>query len=482
MNVLLIITDQQSKRYLGCYGNEYVDTPHRDALAGKGVRFTRAYCSSPICAPTRASLISGQYVHEIGCWDNAHPYHGNSANWGQFLQNNGITFTSIGRNDFHPSAKVIADERLGGWREHPDIVGLYRDEVVERGAERPWREKAGVELIGDPADESDHNVALAAAQWLQEEAAAQQEPWCLWVNFERPHSPYCCREELFKKYSPRAEKLDEISDHSCDNLHPLNEALLLHGCGGSQVSRETNLRARAGYMGLCEQVDENVGLVLSALTQSGRNEDTLIICTSDHGEMMGAHGLWEKFSLYEESAGIPLIISGPGIRQGAVENYPVGQLDIFPTIAEAVGLTPPEEFRGRSLLGLARTGERSEDPAYAFSEYHANGSVTGAFMICDGRWKAVFSPKYKPMLFDLENDPLEKHDLAATETENHEIQLVLLRLRQELDNICDMDAVDRRAKADQRTMRDVLQAAGRLEHEVEIRGFKLDGERLINTI
>jgi len=481
LNALLIVTDSQSKRYLGCYGNTLVDTPHTDRLAARGVRFARAYASSPICAPTRASLIAGRYVHELRCWDNASPYAGDTPDWSRFFRDRRATFVSFGRHDFAPGAETVPDERLPETRDALDIVGLFRDEVVERSAEVPWRESSGVETDEDPGDVADESVAAGAERWLREEAPGAPRPWLLWVEFQRPHSPFRCRKDLFEKYLQRAAACDALADHSYENLHPINRELLLHCAGGDGVSRDVAIRARAGYMGLCEQVDEHVGRVLAALAESGQGDETLVVYLSDHGELLGAHGLWGKFSMYEESASVPLIVSGPGLRRGAEERWPASQLDVFPTIAEAMGYRKPGRFRGRSLLDICARGSEARPERYVFCEYHANGSTAGVFMLCDGRWKAVFSPKYPPMLFDLDRDPLETTDLCASAAPSPAIERILQRFRQALDEICDMNAVDAAAKADQKMLREMLAESGRLYREQEVRGFRPNKDRLVNA-
>jgi choline-sulfatase len=201
-------------------------------------------------------------------------------------------------------------------------------------------------------------------------------------------------------------------------------------------------KAVAAYFGLCSFVDDNVGKVLRALNESGQGETTRVIYTSDHGDNLGARGLWGKSTMYEEVAGIPLIMSGPDVPKSKRVPTPASLLDVYPTMMQCVGTDVPEMYDGQpgcSLFGLA-TGETPE--RNVFSEYHGMGSTTGAFMIRHGKFKYVHYVSYRPQLFDLERDPEELCDLA----ENPAYAATLSECKQRLLKICNPAEVDARAK------------------------------------
>jgi choline-sulfatase len=200
-------------------------------------------------------------------------------------------------------------------------------------------------------------------------------------------------------------------------------------------------RAVAGYAGLVSALDENIGLVLSALASSGHAADTRVLYTSDHGDNLGARGLWGKSTLYEESAGVPLIMAGPGIAAGRVVGTPVSHVDCAPTILAAAGVTPARDavLPGVSLFDVAE-GARPARPVV--SEYHAIGAVAGAFMLRFGRWKYCHYVAYRPQLFDLDADPEEQDDLASDPRYREQLAEGERRLRAVLDP----EEVDARAK------------------------------------
>jgi choline-sulfatase len=212
-------------------------------------------------------------------------------------------------------------------------------------------------------------------------------------------------------------------------------------------------RALAGYYGLVSSMDENLGKVLTALKDFGLADDTRVVYTSDHGDNLGARGLWGKSTFYEEASGVPLIVAGEDIPQGQLRDTPVSHVDIYPWIFECVGAAVPDDNHpGRSLGALAR-GEAAAKPVV--SEYHAMGSTGAAFMLRDGRWKYLHYANYQPQLYDLQSDPEELHDLAQDPGHAQ----ILETCRQRLLAICDPLEVNARAKARQAEL--LARAGGR---------------------
>ncbi|MGI9414381.1 MAG: sulfatase-like hydrolase/transferase [Hyphomicrobiales bacterium] len=408
-NVLVIMSDEHAFEALGCYGHPLVRTPHIDALAERGVRFTNAYTPSPMCVPTRAAIATGRYPHETGYWDSAHPYDGRVPSWGHRLIANGRTCVSVGKLHFRSSdddngfaPELLPMHVVGGigW-----MPGLLRDplpDYTEQAAEL-----ARDTGVGDSAyTEYDRRICARACTWLRQEAAGQAEPWTLFVSFVAPHYPLTAPEEFFALYP--ADAVDPPRDPDGAGRHPVLDALRAFYCYGDFFSEDKARIARAAYYGLVSFLDHNVGQVLDALEHSGLAGDTLVVYTSDHGELLGNHGLWTKQTMHEESAGVPLILAGPGVAAGNVRDDPVSLIDLYPTIVEAagVGATPGDPEHGVSLMtaGEARS---------VLSEFHDGGSTTGFFMIRWAKWKYVHYVGAPPQLFDLSADPHELADLAA---------------------------------------------------------------------
>lgn len=201
-------------------------------------------------------------------------------------------------------------------------------------------------------------------------------------------------------------------------------------------------KALSGYFGLVSYLDENIGKLLFALQDAGLADDTVVMYTSDHGDNLGARGLWGKSTMFEEIAGVPFILAGPGVPAGRRVDTPVSHVDAFPTILEGAGMKAPGGYPGVSLFDVAR-GAKPERTV--LSEYHGMGSSTGAFAVRVGKWKYVHYAKYPPQLFDLEKDPDETRDLAA----DPQYAEAREACRRKLYEICDPAEVDRRARARQ---------------------------------
>ena len=213
-------------------------------------------------------------------------------------------------------------------------------------------------------------------------------------------------------------------------------------------SEEERLSACAAYFGLCTFLDDNVGRILTALQDCGLEASTNVVYTSDHGDNVGARGLWGKSTLYQESVGVPMLMAGPGV-QPAVCDTPVDLLDLFPTILESAGIDSEPEMQERPGRSLFQVSAAPPEPARPiFSEYHAAGSNSAGFMLRKGRWKYHYYVGFRPELFDLENDPDELLDLA----DDPQYAAVLRGMESGLREICDPEKVDALAKADQRAM------------------------------
>jgi choline-sulfatase len=448
-NLLLIISDEHSREGIGCYGNPLVQTPNLDRLAANGVRFANAYTPSPVCVPARASLTTGRWVHQTGSWSSAEPYDGGIPGWAHHLVAEGHTVAAIGKlhfrsrhdpNGFSEEILTLHVEQGIGW-----VNGLLRKEPRSYdAATREFAEQIGP---GESAyTQYDRCVCDAACDWLRRCAnQPRQRPWVLIVSFASPHYPLIAPSEFFDYYPtehvdwPRCYKAEERP------RHPVLQELTRFFNYDDHFDQERVRLARAAYYGLCTFVDHNIGRLLNTLEESDLIGKTRILFTSDHGEMLGSHGMWTKMVMYEESAGIPIIMCGPDIPAGTIIDSPVSLVDCYQTIIEGVGATCTAEeakLPGHSLLRIAN-GEVPQRTI--LSEYHNGGAITGFYMIRSDEWKYVYYVGYPPQLFNLADDPYEATDLAL----DPNYADVLSRCEGELRGILDPDQANVRAFADQ---------------------------------
>jgi choline-sulfatase len=446
-NLLFIMSDEHSRRVLGCYGHPMIRTPHLDALAARGVRFTDAYCNSPICVPSRASFATGRYVHDIGFWDNGIPYDGTVPTWGHRLREAGHTVVSIGKLHFRS-----ADDDNGFTEEimplHVvdgigDLSGMIREDMQPRKAALMLAREAG------PGDSDyqryDDAITATAIDWIRRRAAGAGKPWVLFVSLVCPHFPLISRPEYYSLYPEEAVPWPLMYDAAQRPTHPFFQQMNRAIVYDQAFTPERVRRAVAAYFGMVTFLDHNIGRLVTALEEAGLTGSTRVIYTSDHGDNLGNRGLWGKSNLFEDAAGVPMIMAGPDIPEGIACHEPVSLVDGFPTILAATGVAPlpaDADLPGRNLFAVARGQAAART---LLSEYHAVGSPTGAFMIRKGDFKYVYYAGMPPQLFDLAADPLEQRDLAR---EPGYAGLVA-DCERALRAVVDPDAADARARADQ---------------------------------
>jgi len=448
-NFLVIMSDEHNPKVMGCSGHPSVRTPALDALAARGTMFTGAYTTSPVCIPARAGFACGKYIHQIGFWDNADAYDGSVPSWHHLLRARGHRVVSIGKLHFRLpgedhgfSEEQIPMHIIEG---KGDLMGLVREDLPRRGGAKKMAAMAGP---GEsPYTFYDKEICSRAQVWLREQGTrGDGRPWVLFVSFVAPHFPLTAPPEHYYKYAGQSLPMPKLYGRGERPDHPYLRDYRESFCYDDFFESEADVRrALAGYFGLVSYVDENIGKVLAALQDSGLAADTCVMYTSDHGDNLGTRGLWGKSTMYEEIAGVPLILAGPGVPAGRRVGAPVSHVDAFPTILEAAGV-PFEEVRdghpGVSLFSVIR----EPDPERTvLSEYHGMGSTTGAFAVRAGKYKYVHYVKYPPQLYDLEKDPEEVRDLAADPAHAGALEAC----RRRLYALCDPAAVDRRAKARQ---------------------------------
>jgi choline-sulfatase len=429
-NILFICADEHTRHALNCYGASFIKSPNLDRLAAAGTRFASAYTNSPLCVPARASLFTGEYVHDTGCWDNGHPYHGVPPGWAHRLRDRGYHTVSIGKNHF----RSVADDNGFDHELLPmhvrngigDLFGMLRTEGAPYSAEPGHAVAAdahaspgdamprGPAIMAEAAGAGETNhtrydraIAARACDWLRG-VKNRQAPWALFVAFVAPHFPLIAPREFYELYPHDSIPKPDHYAPSERPSHPVVQALARVWNFDDFFDDEKVLRARAGYYALISFLDFNIGRIINALDEAGQRDNTFIIYTSDHGEMLGNKGIWSTSALYEHSVGVPLIMAGPDVAAGAIVTAPVSHVDVLPTLLQVAGDTTAAKGPGRSLLQL----DDSLFERAVLSEYHAGGSITGCFMLRRGRWKYHHYVGYRPELFDIEADPSESRDLA----------------------------------------------------------------------
>lgn len=455
-NVVVIMSDEHNPMYLGRAGHPFIKTPHLDALARRGASFTDAYTPSPICVPARAAFATGMRVHQTRHWDNASPYTGTPESWGHVLQRNAVRVESIGKLHYRNATDPVGFDRehlpmhvVGG---HGMVWGSIRDPILPIGE--------GKRMLGEnigpgesPYTEYDRAVTRTAVEWLRD-AAQDDRPFVLYVGLVAPHFPLTAPQEFFDLYKDVDVPEAKLHPDAGAVRHPWVETYAQcipneERFRGAQERRNAFL----AYYALCSFLDDNVGKIVSTLNQTGLFDNTHVVYTSDHGDNVGARGLWGKSTLYQETVKVPMIIAGPRLPAGVTCDTPVDLIDMYPTILDVAGLRWKDEMAGRPGWSVLRLDELpNAQQRVIVSEYHATGSNTAGFMVRKGRWKYHYYVRFAPELFDLETDPGELRDLSAIP----QYLPVLADMERELRRVCDPEAVDAQAKQDQTAFIDSL--------------------------
>lgn len=454
-NLLILFSDEHNPKVMGAAGHPFIATPHLDALAARGTRFTQATTPCPICVPARASLATGRYNHEIGFWDNADPYEGSVRSWHHTVRDAGHRVVSIGKLHFRGAPgddNGFSEERIAMHviEGKGDLLALNRgpDALPRAGARK---------LIGmaGPGESDytryDRDITAQAQIWLREQAPLfNDKPWVLFVSLVAPHFPLTAPPEHYYRYALGDLPMPKQYAPADRPHHPhLDEYARIIPYDASMRGPADVRRALAGYFGLVSFLDEQVGKILSTLKDAGLDQTTRILYTADHGDNNGARGLWGKSTFYEESVGVPMILAGPDVPAGRIVTTPASLVDVDATVCEAVGLTT-RPSSGQSLFKLL---ESPHADRMILSEYHATGSREAAFMVQDQRYKYLRYVSYPAQLYDRHNDPEELTDIAGDPASAP----VIKRMEEALRAWLDPAEVDARAK---RRQADMLAANG----------------------
>jgi choline-sulfatase len=461
-NLLLVMADQLAASWLPAYGHRVVRAPHLSALAETSTVFESAYCPSPLCAPSRAALLTGRLPSRTGVFDNGAELPATVPTLAHALRAEGYATALAGKMHF------VGPDQLHGFEErlttdiYPGDLDWTPDWRLPAGEHLPWYHT--MESVVEPGvctasmqQDYDDEVAFRAVRAIFDFArAGDRRPFFLAVSFTNPHDPWELRARYWDMYD-RAEidppavpaiPFEEADPHS----RRLRE---MCGVDAAALSDEQVRAARHAYYAAVSYVDERIGEVLGALGEAGLDDDTIVVFTSDHGEMLGERGLWFKMSFFEQSARVPLFVRKPGGAAGRRVAEPVSLLDIGPTLLELAGAAPLGEVDGESLVALTETGGVRRSAAVP-GEYLAEGVNAPAVMIRRGRHKLIHCPGDPDQLYDLADDPDERVNLAGSP----EHEAVLGELREEVAGRWDLDELERRVLAGQRERQLVLRALG----------------------
>ncbi|MCZ7644126.1 MAG: sulfatase-like hydrolase/transferase [Planctomycetota bacterium] len=462
-NILIVLSDQHNRSFMGCAGEPIVRTPNLDRFAAEGLRFTDAYCPGPLCCPSRMSFMTSRYPSGNRVWGNSQILSSGIPTWAHALGAAGYETALLGRMHFNGSDQRHGFERrpIGEYSaRHPGAPEVGGPRWTKFSSASSGQSRACVEVNGHGTTAYqlfDDQVTAAACRYLHEQGRAKaRRPFAAVVGWVLPHCPFICPRELFEYYAERIEA-PALSEAERAALPPsIRRFQELRGIHDPLPER-TIRNARAAYYGLCEYLDRNFGLLLEALEASGLSEDTLVLYTSDHGEMAGEHGCWWKSNYYEGSAGVPLLARGPGVPQGATCEAVCNLVDLGPTCIDVGGGAPLPHAAGRSLRGFLEGRAPVNWVDETFSEFVGAKHDPPSCMIRQGRWKLwTYQGDAQPALFDLESDPAELKDLGGA-PEYAEIRAKLLK---RIGEVWDGEAVARENARAQAEVR-VIEAWGR---------------------
>jgi choline-sulfatase len=421
-NILIVMVDQLNGTLFPDGPADFLRAPHLKALAARSVRFANNYTASPLCAPGRASFMSGQLPSRTRVYDNAAEFASDIPTYAHHLRAAGYYTCLSGKMHF------VGPDQMHGFEErlttdiYPADFGWTPD--YRKPGERIdwWYHNLGSVSGAGVAEttnqmEYDDEVAFHAEQKLFDLARsstdAGRRPWCLTVSFTHPHDPYVARRKYWDLYEDCPALEPDVGFMPYEDQDPHSQRLYKASDYASfDINAEQVRRARRGYFANISYLDDKVGALLDVLERTRQLDDTVILFCSDHGDMLGERGLWFKMCFYEGSSRVPLMIAGAGIEAGKIA-APTSNLDIMPTLCEVAGIelggiAPWTD--GQSLLPLGGGSARAEP---VLMEYAAEGSIAPLVAIRDGKYKFVHCEIDPPQLFDLESDPQELKNLAA---------------------------------------------------------------------
>ena len=409
-NILLIMTDQHSPHFLGCAGEPIVRTPTLDRLAESGVRFTNAYCGHPLCVPSRMSFLTSRFPSDIRVWTNSCHLRSDIATFVHYLVNAGYSTTLCGRMHF-----TGPDQRHGYERR---IIGDVDPKLEHIPLNTTGQTADGVRTAGPGRTaytRYDEEVTQVCCRELEAlDRQRPDKPFFMTVGYVLPHCPFICPKHLFDEYVSQID-VPQLPEGYLESLHPAVKLWREHRKIDGLTDEEVRT-ARAAYYGLVTMMDGLIGQILSTLEGTRFARDTMVVYTTDHGEMAGEHRMWWKSSFYEGSACVPLLFSWPGqFAAGRTVDSVCSLLDVGPTLVDYGGGQPMPSARGDSLRQfLCGDGSTEGWRDTAFAELGRSMNDPPGRMVRSGKFKLNHYHGYEaPQLFNIELDPREMRDLGG---------------------------------------------------------------------
>jgi len=415
-NILILMVDQLNGTLFPDGPADWLHAPNLRKLAQRSTRFTNAYTASPLCAPGRASFMSGQLPHRTRVYDNAAEFASDIPTYAHHLRRAGYATCLSGKMHF------VGPDQLHGFEErlttdvYPADFGWTPD--YRKPGERIdwWYHNLGSVVgagVGEISNqlEYDDEVAYNSVRKIYDLGRRQDDrPWMLTTSFTHPHDPYVARKKYWDLYEGCDHLLPETPAIPYEEHDPHSKRIFDANDWRSFDITKDNIRdSRRAYFANISYIDDKIGEILAALEAVDQAENTIIMFVSDHGDMLGERGLWFKMNFFEGSARVPLMICAPQMPARCVKT-PVSTLDVLPTLAELAGIDMAEIMPwtdGRSLVSAP------DEPHPVLMEYAAEASYAPLVAIRQGRWKYIHCELDPPQLYDLEADPHERHNLAT---------------------------------------------------------------------
>jgi iduronate 2-sulfatase len=419
-NVLFIIADDLNC-YLGSYGHSLAKTPNIDRLAEEGLLFENAYCNFPLCGPSRASMMTGLYPDQNNVKGNAILIRDrvpDAVTMTQVFMNHGYAATRIGKIYHYNNPGDIGTpghDDPASWSHTINPRGRDKDEEDQIFSLVPGKFGATLSwLAADGLDEeqTDGIVATEAIAQLEKHAASG-EPFFLGVGFYKPHTPYVAPKRYFELYPRELIKVPVVPEGYLESLPEPARRMLTQKKEQIDLPDSLAVSAIQAYLATISFLDAQVGRVLDALEKSGLKDNTIVVFTSDHGYHMGEHGHYQKRTLFEYSARIPLIISYPGQKsRGKTTGSLVEMIDFYPTLCELAGLEYPEDISGRSMVPVLNNPRKKiRKDALTQTVFDGYSVITDRYRYI--RWGEGGEGMVE--LYDIQKDPGEMNNLAAEE-------------------------------------------------------------------
>lgn len=420
-NILLIMADQLSALALPAYGHRVVKAPHISALAEDGVLFENMYCNFPLCAPSRASMLTGRLASDVGAFDNAAEFSSEVPTIAHYLRAHGYRTVLSGKMHFAGADQLHGYEERLTTDIYPADFGWTPDWQHEP-THYSWSHHMASVVEAGPCERTlqmdfDEDAVYRAERKIYDLArAVDGRSFFLTVSMTEPHDPYNCLPQHWALYDDDSIDMPRVAAIAPEQMDPHSRRLYYQA--GMHQYRITDARirnARHAYYGMISYVDDQVGRLLRALQHAGVADNTIVIFTADHGDMMGERGLWYKMTFFEWSARVPLIAHWPQRWRPHRVHDPVSLVDLLPTLLDVAGAdrdpVPPEPLDGRSLAPFLEGN--SADARDVCAEYLAEGAVGPRVMIRRGALKYTWSDADPVELYDLSADPDERTNVAG---------------------------------------------------------------------